>query len=245
MTREIRLYQPGHYEPGENFALSESASRHAALVLRLQVGDNITLFADNNEEFYTKIQQIHKKTVHVTVLSKAYVSRESFRSIHLIQALIKGDRMEWIIQKAVELGVASIRPLITSRTILKFMNERWEKKSQQWQAIAQGACEQCGRNQTIQIHAPISLEAYLQQVFAGIRFVLHPYENRSWQDYSLPAQQNIQLMVGPEGGFSEEEIARIIQADILPVKLGPRILRAETAAIAALSVMQAVWGDLN
>lgn len=241
--REIRIYQPGHYVSGQELELSEEAGQHVGVVLRMQPGQKLTLFSGDNREFDATIVTAHKKKVIVAILHERIVNRESPRAIHLAQAISKGERMELVMQKAVELGVTSIIPLITTRSVVKLDKERMQKKLAQWQAIAIAACEQCGRNQVPRIESTLTLTEYLHKNQAQLKFVLHPETGKTWRDYVfVPA--DIALLIGPEGGFSQEEMKQIFSFNFNPLCLGPRILRTETAAIAALSVLQAICGDL-
>ncbi|MGQ3890749.1 16S rRNA (uracil(1498)-N(3))-methyltransferase [Legionella sp. CNM-4043-24] len=241
--RTIRIYQAGHYETGDSFLLSEDAGQHVGVVLRMQVGDELTLFRGDNQEFSAVISAVHKKKVEVSISAGQVVDRESPRRIHLAQAISKGERMELVVQKAVELGVASITPLITERCAVKRQDERMEKKNQQWQAIAVAACEQSGRNIVPRIHPAQSLDAFLASERPTQNFILYPKAGKSWRDYAW-TESDIGLVIGPEGGLSTDEINRLLALDYAPLSLGPRVLRTETAAIAALSVLQAVCGDL-
>ncbi|MDI9818022.1 MULTISPECIES: 16S rRNA (uracil(1498)-N(3))-methyltransferase [unclassified Legionella] len=241
--REIRIYQPGEYHCGQQLELSAAASQHVGIVLRMQPGQQITLFPGDNREFEAIISSVHKKKVTVAIISERSVDRESPRGIHLVQAVSKGERMEIVVQKAVELGVASITPLLTARSVVKLDAGRMEKKRGQWQAIAVAACEQSGRNQVPEIKPVCHLDNYLKQNHPSFKLVLHPEMAQTWRNYEL-AENEITLLIGPEGGFSDEEIKQILSFDFKPLRLGPRILRTETAAISALSVLQAVWGDL-
>lgn len=241
--REIRIYQPGNYIIGEEVELSAAAGQHVGVVLRMQPGEKITLFRGDNYEFAAIITAVHKKRVVVSIASEHLVSRESPRTIHLAQAISKGERMEMVMQKAVELGVASITPIMTERSVVRLDEERMEKKRAQWQAIAVAACEQSGRNVVPEIAGLQNLEDYLSQNSAALKFVLHPAMDKNWRDYDF-ADKEIILLIGPEGGFSEQEIQQILSCNFNPLILGPRILRTETAAIAALSVLQAACGDL-
>lgn len=241
--REIRIYQPGSFSSGETLELTPEAGQHVGVVLRLQIGDKITLFCGDNREFSAMIVAVHKKKVTVRLESERLVNRESPRIIHLAQAISKGERMEFVMQKAVELGVSSIRPLITERSVVKIEASRMEKKLAQWQAIAIAACEQSGRNQIPQVENPLTLAEYLRVNKAELKLVLDPKESKSWRDYPF-GESSIALLIGPEGGFSHEELERIYAMYFKPLSLGPRILRTETAAIAALSLLQAVCGDL-
>lgn len=241
--RVIRIFQTGPFELGETVALSADAGHHVGVVLRMQVGEMLTLFCGDNREFQAVITEVHKKRVHVNITAIGTVDRESPREIHLAQAISKGDRMEWVVQKAVELGVKSITPLITTYCAVRFDEERLLKKQQQWQAIAVAACEQSGRNYVPKIFPTCPLETYVQQNNATIKLILHPTADFSWRDISL-AKGDISLLIGPEGGLSEAEVQHAQLHQFKALGLGPRILRTETAAIAALSVLQAVGGDL-
>ncbi|KTC85034.1 16S rRNA (uracil(1498)-N(3))-methyltransferase [Legionella brunensis] len=241
--REVRIYQPGNYAVGQELELSVAAGQHVGVVLRMQAGGKITLFCGDNREFEAAIVSAHKKKVVVAILSEQLVNRESPCIIHLAQAVSKGERMEIVIQKAVELGVASITPIMTERSVVRVDEERMEKKRAQWQAIAVAACEQSGRNQVPEIKAMQTLNDYLKHDLKALKLVLHPEMSKNWRDYHFDKTE-VALLIGPEGGFSEQEIKQILFNNFNPLSLGPRILRTETAAIAALSVLQAVSGDL-
>ncbi|PJD90546.1 MAG: 16S rRNA (uracil(1498)-N(3))-methyltransferase [Legionella sp.] len=242
--RTIRIYQPGTYQPGEIVSLSESAAQHVGLVLRMPVGAELVLFRGDNCEFSATISLIHKKTIQVHIDSVQTVNRQSPRAIHLAQAIAKGDKMEWIIQKAVELGVTSITPLTTERCVVRLDETRLQKKQLQWQAIAVSACEQSGRTDVPVIYPACSLEHYLTTTPAQYRFVLSPMATQSWPTLSHDSSE-LTLLIGPEGGFSEHEIQLAVEHQAHPVRLGPRILRTETAAIVALGMMQMLYGDLS
>jgi 16S rRNA (uracil1498-N3)-methyltransferase len=243
IVREIRIYQPGDYQTGQLLELSPEAGQHVAVVLRMQVGESLTLFNGNNCEFQASITTVKRKQVFVSLGPAKKISRESPLSIHLGQAISKGERMELVMQKSAELGVASITPLITERCVVKLDKERMAKKRHQWQAIVIAACEQSGRNQIPLVCEPVSIEQFAQNNAAPLKFILHPEGNKSWRDYSF-ATTELSLIIGPEGGLSDSEVQWACQHHFLPLSLGPRILRTETAAISALSVLQAVGGDL-
>lgn len=241
--REIRIYQPGEYYPGQLLELSPEASQHVGTVLRMRPGESLVLFCGHNKEYLAHIHAVKKKQVIVHIESVKEINRESSLSIHLAQAVSKGERMEWVVQKAVELGVASIIPIITERCVVKLDKDRMARKLHQWQSIAIAACEQSGRNSIPVIHPPMDLDQYVQAPGSTLKFVLHPGCNKTWRDYTL-TQTPIELLIGPEGGLSEEEILLAIQHGFQSLTLGPRILRTETAAITALSILQALAGDL-
>lgn len=241
--RRVRIYQPGEYATGQRIELSPEASHHVLVVLRMKLGDPLILFPGDNQEFMGTVATINKKKVLIELTKVQQINRESPRRLHLAQAISKGERMEFVIQKAVELGVASITPLLTARSVIKLDDERLQKKRMQWQAIAVGACEQCGRNKVPQI-APIdSLQHYLVDCKVSLRLTLDPQAQKTWRDLSFD-QNDMALLVGPEGGLTPEEIDLAFSHDFQSVRLGPRILRTETAALAALSILQALSGDL-
>lgn len=241
--KPIRIYQPGDYHVAQTLALSEDAAHHVGSVLRLTVGAKIILFRGDNYEGQAVITSVHKRKIQVIIESMTWVSRESPRRIHLAQSLAKGDKMEWIIQKAVELGVESITPLLTERSVVRLDSSRLEKKQHQWQAIAISACEQSGRNHIPTIHATCSFEQFLLHCPATHRWILSPTAQPSWPSISDDSAE-LALLIGPEGGFSPQELACADQHQVQGICLGPRILRTETAAIAAIGIMQRLYGDL-
>lgn len=241
--RTIRIYQPGEYQCGEELELSPEASQHVGIVLRMQVGERVTLFSGDNREFGVTIIAVKKKQVRVMVDTVITVNNESPLTIHLGQAISKGERMELVMQKAVELGVTSIWPILTERCVVKLDKERMAKKIHQWQAIAIAACEQSGRNTVPQVHAPVHLPEYLQDMHAELKLILEPGAAKNWRAYDLQ-KKSIALLIGPEGGLSDAEVQLALNQGFQPLSLGPRILRTETAAITVLSVLQAAGGDL-
>jgi len=243
-VKTIRIYQAGDYQPGSAIKLSEEAGQHVGVVLRMQPGEKLTLFPGDNREFDAVITSVNKKKVVVEIVSEAEISRESPLSIDLAQGISKGDRMELVVQKAVELGVHSITPVISSRCVIKLDKQRIEKKRAQWQSIAIAACEQSGRNLIPVIHPVFTFEAYLTNSQHRFKFILEPGAEKKWRNYPLDSGHAVSLLIGPEGGFSTEEILQARQAGFADLSLGPRVLRTETAAITAISVLQAAYGDL-
>lgn len=240
--RTVRIYQEGHYEPDEQITLSEPASHHVSVVLRMTQGEPLILFRGDNREFLATIQAIQKKKVIVSVDEVRVVNRESPCLIHLAQAISKGDRMEFVVQKATELGVSTITPIISTRCNVKLNDERLSKKQMQWQSVAIGACEQSGRNQVPIINSALLLDVFLQQCQTNARFILHPHVDAQvspWRSIQPPSE--ISLMIGPEGGFTQEEVELAMSQGFRAICLGPRILRTETAAIAAISVLQSFY----
>lgn len=241
--RTVRIYQPGTYACGESIELCANASQHVGKVLRMQAGEQLTLFCGNNHEFKATITSALKKSIIVHIDQMTKINRESPCAIHLAQGIARGEKMEWIIQKATELGAASISPILTQHGSVKHDKERLDKKLQQWQNIAISACEQSGRNTLPIIHAPCTLEHYLQQNTTSNKWILDPYASNTLKNQIKPTA-SMTLLIGPEGGFHDDEIKQATLAEYQPVSLGPRILRTETASIAALSILQALVGDL-
>lgn len=223
--------------------LEPEPSRHLARALRLREGDALVLFNGMGGEYSATITSIGKKIVRVSIDTHHDTGRESTLSIHLGIAVSRGERFDWVIQKATELGVNSIHPLFTEHTGVKLAGERAEKKRRHWQQIAISACEQCGRNTLPNIEAPKPLANWLQDTSSELKLVMH-----TSVEATLPqakALESIDLLIGPEGGFSSTEITAAEAAGFHAMQLGPRILRTETAPIAALAVLQARWGDFE
>jgi 16S rRNA (uracil1498-N3)-methyltransferase len=237
-----RVYQQGVWREGELIQLQEKASHHLARVLRMQLGEKVTVFNGENVEFYTQIVTITKRTVALKVESYSTICRESPCQIHLYQAVSKGERMEFVVQKAVELGVWQITPIITARSVVKLNQQRWQKKHAQWQDIAINACEQCGRNTIPLIHPVRHFTDALATCQQSHRLILHPAK----QDmHNKGGGSSVALFIGPEGGFSDDEIKHAEKEKCSIIQLGPRVLRTETAALCALSLIQAKLGDID
>ncbi|OGV40279.1 MAG: 16S rRNA (uracil(1498)-N(3))-methyltransferase [Legionellales bacterium RIFCSPHIGHO2_12_FULL_42_9] len=241
--REIRIYQPGKYIVGDTVLLTDAASAHLGAALRIQPGAFITLFAGDGWQYISRIISINKRKATVVVTAEQQVNRESNLNLKLIQTIPKGDKMEWIVQKAVELGVASILPLITQHSSYKISAERLLKKYHQWSGIIISACEQCGRNRLPILHHPLKLQDFANQSHPGIGYVAEPKIGQPWCNYTQPTEE-VSILIGPEGGFYSTELTAILDLGFKPLKLGPRILRTETAAITAINLLQTIWGDI-
>lgn len=227
----------------QEFSLTADAAHHVATVLRLKPNRPVVLFNGDGNEYSAQIITINRREVFVEADACLSLSKESALPIHLGQGISKGDRMDTVLQKSVELGVTEITPIFTERCTVKLDEKRWEKKYQQWQKIIIGACEQCGRNTLPTLHTPISLEKWLSESTTSSRFVLAPGAEQalSRQPYNT---NGYRLLIGPEGGLSESEIHRANESGFVSVSLGPRILRTETAALTSISILQAQHGDL-
>ena len=232
-----RFYCPAPLATGDTLDLPAGAARHVQ-VLRLQPGDSITLFNGmSSNEFEASITAMGRSNVQVQVGAATLVNREAVRQVHLAVGMPANERMDWLVEKATELGVASIQPLMTERSVLRLSGERAEKKVAHWQSIALAACEQSGRNRVPQLHPVQTLAQWLASpVDAGASrclLSLHPAAQPIGRAANSSAEPVI-FLSGPEGGLSPAEEASALARGFAPVTLGPRVLRAETAALAAL-----------
>lgn len=240
----LRFYSPLPLAVGAPVALSDNAMAHAVKVMRCEVGDTLTLFCGDGFDYTCTLSQIEKKRAWVEVLSRAAVPNESPLTIKLLQGISSGERMDFTIQKAVELGVSEIYPLLTERCVTKLSADRADKRQQHWQGVAIAACEQSGRARVPQVHAALTLTQWLTQHGAtpALNLLLNPLGAQPLAILAKPTQA-IHLLIGPEGGLSPAEISLATQYQFKSMVLGPRILRTETAALAAIACMQAQWGD--
>ena len=213
--------------------------------LRLQTGESVRLFNGDGSEYESILIDISRRGVSVLIRACEAVERESPLAITLIQGVCANDRMDLVIQKATELGVNAIRPIVTSRSIVRLSSERQAKRAEHWQNVAIAACEQCGRNRIPEVRPAAMLHAFLALEDPGeaaaTRLYLSPNAESGLE--RLPRPTAIQLLIGPEGGLSNEEIRDVRSRGFAPVRFGPRILRTETAPLAAIAAMQARWGD--
>lgn len=240
-----RIYQPATLQPQSIIRLDDKASHHLARVLRAKKGDALILFNGQGGEYSAVITLIDKKGVEVEIQSFTAREVESPLTIHLAQGIARGEKMDFIVQKAVELGVSVISPLVTERCNVRLVQEREEKRLQHWRSVIVSACEQSGRNYLPTLTAPLSLKDWLITAKADFRFVLSPHVSQSLPAVSIPSDATVILLIGPEGGLSEAEVELAISHGFLPLQIGPRILRTETATIAAISILQSCYGDLR
>ena len=242
--RVPRFYVPQPFAVGQEFTLPDTTFRHAVQVLRLGVDEPLILFNGEGGEYLAQISNVSKRSASVLIDKFSAIDTESPVHLTLVQAVIKPDKMDFALQKAVELGVNTIQPLITQRSVVRIGKEQVDKKLQHWEGIVVAACEQSGRTRMPTVQAPLTLERWLETPFAGTRLILAPGDfpriNALPSDLPTP----IALLIGPEGGFTDEEVETCVQAGVMPVSLGPRILRAETASSAALALLQHRFGDL-
>jgi 16S rRNA (uracil1498-N3)-methyltransferase len=241
--RLSRFYQAGSYECQASLELTTDVSQHVARVLRMQVGQQIIIFNGVGVQAQAQIISLQKKQVIVKILELSAHNAESNLQINLAQGIAKPQYMDLAVQKAVELGVTSITPLLTEYSAVSMRKEHWEKKLQHWQSIIISACAQSGRATLPLLNDITSFADYLTTSAADLKLILMPDSKIGLPKQGSPS--TISLIIGPEGGIAERELHLAQQHDFLPLNLGPRILRTETATIASLSILQYTYGDLN
>ncbi|MFT0623245.1 16S rRNA (uracil(1498)-N(3))-methyltransferase [Ectopseudomonas guguanensis] len=222
--------------------LPEAQAHYIGRVLRHAAGDAVQLFDGSGREYLGELIEVGKKTVRVELHEAFDGLAETPLRIHLGQGLSRGERMDWAIQKATELGVSEITPIVSARCEVRLKDERADKRIAHWRQVAISACEQCGRSVLPLIHPPLELDAWLQQVEADLKLVLHPIA-AALQSHAKP--DSLAFLIGPEGGLSDAEVDQAKGAGFHAARLGPRVLRTETAPVVALSVAQQLWGDLQ
>jgi len=240
-----RFYHSSSLKLNTTTELDNFAARHLAQVLRAKVGDKIILFNGDGFDYEAKIKHVDRRDVSVEILNQSANPNESKIHIHLFQALSSNEKMDLVVQKAVELGVQAITPIIASRSQMRLKDEKRDKKIQHWQQIAISACEQSGRAVIPEIY-PVSLltESMNQIDDAALNIMLDPEAKTQLNQLaSMDTPSHINVLIGPEGGFSEDEIQLCQSKKVITVNLGPRILRTETAPIATLALLQYLFGD--
>ncbi len=242
-----RIFTPQILSTESSLGLDAAAARHVQ-VLRLQPGDALTLFNGQGGEYAATVEQMGRSNVQVLVGEFNPVEREANRAVHLAIGMPANERMDWLIEKATELGAASIQPLITERSVLRLTGERAEKKQQHWQAAAIAACEQCGRNRIPVIHSPVLYQKWLpaqveyaqSAIDSGVVKAVLSLQSNAQAAAQWASNQSLQApllcLAGPEGGLSPQEESAAIAAGFAPITLGPRTLRSETAPLAALAL---------
>lgn len=207
----------------------------------MQAGRELILFNGEGGEYSAEISAVHKKQVDVSVKEFTAENRQSHLQLELAIGVSRGERMDWVLQKATELGVTKITPLMTERTEVKLGGERADKKMEHWQQILISACEQCQRNILPALSEPQYFSDWISTCDAELKFVLHHRDNQGLPENQTT--QSVALLIGPEGGLDDDEIAQAIAQKFSPLTLGPRVLRTETAPVAAISLVQYLWGD--
>jgi 16S rRNA (uracil1498-N3)-methyltransferase len=243
--RLTRIYSEGPLTSGSVVPLSAAGAYHVARVLRMRPGAPLIVFDGSGMDFPSEIVNVDGDQVSVRLTSQTPATGESPLRITLVQGISRGERMDWTLQKATELGVIGVAPVLTSRSVVRLDEKQAAKKHAHWRAIVIGACEQCGRSRIPTVGMPVQLRDHFANVRKdGMRLVLSPSAPASLAGIaSLPSK--VDLLIGPEGGLDDDEISAAQKAGFMPVRLGPRVLRTETAGVVALTVLQALWGDLQ
>ena len=232
-----RLYCPEPLRAGATLALPPAAARHVQ-VLRLQPGAELTLFDGRGGEYAATVERMGRSDVDVQVGAHRAVEREVARAVHLAIGMPANERMDWLVEKATELGAASIQPLLAERSVLRLAGERAQKKQAHWQGIAVAACEQCGRNRVPLVHPVLPLPQWLQALPAeGARWLLSLRTDAAPASAAASGVDPVTFLSGPEGGLSPAEETAAIDRGFFPLTLGDRVLRAETAPLAVLSLL--------
>ena len=244
--RNLRLHVDLPLAAGTTIILPETAGHHATRVLRLGSGDAFTVFDGRGGEYDAVIVRASRGGVEVDVGAHVAVDRESTLEIELGQGICKGDRMDLVVQKATELGVRAIRPVVCERTVVRLDPARAERRIAHWRAIAVHAAQQSGRTRVPEVAGVEDFDSWLAHPGGAVGFVLSPHDGASLSDFAPPQSDTpVRLLVGPEGGLAPREVERARNAGFAALRLGPRVLRTETAALVALSMLQARWGDLR
>ncbi len=238
-----RIFSDQLLELESESELDTSASHYVATVLRMDAGRELVIFNGQGGEYSGRLTKVSKKSVHFVLDKFIPENKQSPLISELAISVSRGERMDWLIQKATELGVTKITPIISERTEVKLSGERGEKKLNHWRQVIISACEQCQRNILPTLNPIISLSDYLGSTQHDLKLILHT-NNNALNFNNIEKPRDVTFLVGPEGGFSETEFAICQQKSFLAWQLGPRILRTETAPIAALSLLQHRWGDI-
>jgi 16S rRNA (uracil1498-N3)-methyltransferase len=242
--RVARFYAEGALRAGGVSLLPEDTAHHAVHVLRLRPGDAVVLFNGRGGEYAGRIAAVDRLRVSVDVLEHRRIERESPLAVTLVQGVSAGEKMDFTVQKATELGVAALQPVIAARSTGRLSGERAELKRAHWRRVAIAACEQCGRNRVPEVLPVLPLAEYCREpAGAGARLLLSPQAQLGLRAAAARIDGGAVLASGPEAGFGDDEEAMLADAGFVPVRLGPRVLRAETAAIAALAALNTLAGD--
>lgn len=237
-----RFYLPTALAPHTTLNLPDNIIRHIH-VLRLNAGDSITLFNGTGNDFAATLQEIGKRHAQCHITAQRQPENESPLKITLVQAISSGERMDFTLQKSVELGVHAIQPIISERCVVRLSGERADKRVQRWQDIAIAACEQSGRSIVPTVQPIVSFADYLRQMPRHeLHLMMSLHRTTTLRDIA-PAPQSLRLMIGPEGGWTPAEEQAALAAGVQTITLGKRVLRTETAAMAAMAAMQVLWGD--
>jgi len=241
--RLTRVYVDGDLQAGQRLTVEGNAGNHIVRVLRARVADELTIFNGRGGEYGAAIEEIRRDVVQVSLQEHRDEGRESPFNLTLAQGISRGERMDWVVQKATELGVTRIVPVFTERSVVHLDASQAAKKVQHWRAVAIAACEQSGRNRVPEIAVPVTVYELLGQRFAGQLLLLSPGAALRIDDLAAGAEAAT-VLIGPEGGLAQVEQDAALKAGFTAVRMGPRVLRTETAAVCALTLLQQKFGDL-
>jgi len=243
--RVIRFFYPNSLQEQAQIILDGDAFHHAIHVLRCKKGSQLELFNGEGLQANGEILSLDRRTATIFLEKVSMVNNESSLNTILIQGISKGERMDYCLQKATELGVSAVYPVITEYCNVQLKDSQWEKRMMHWSKVMISACEQCGRNSIPKLAPPMPLFDALNALREQHAiYLLHPTNSQPF-NLAKPKNNAIGFVVGPEGGFSEDEVDHIMSIGISSLKLGPRILRSETCGVVALSIAQSLWGDFN
>ncbi|MEM7280276.1 MAG: 16S rRNA (uracil(1498)-N(3))-methyltransferase [Pseudomonadota bacterium] len=238
-----RLYVDQTLEPGSKLELSATQAHYLSRVLRVRTTDRILVFDGNGLELNASVELLTKNSAQLDLASVSRRDPKPDLAVTLIQAIAKGEKMDWILQKCTELGVTHIQPVVTKRTVVKLDKDKAQKRLTRWQSVMNSACEQSGRTYVPTISEPTNLsDALKADVERKVLFA--PTAKRSLKDLDAPSK-TLAVLIGPEGGLDELEIQQAVDQGFDAVRLGPRILRTETAAVTGVALVQSLWGDLG
>jgi 16S rRNA (uracil1498-N3)-methyltransferase len=244
--RRARFFVRQPIRIGQTMPLPQFAADHAIRVLRMREGDAITVFNGDGQDYSGRVAYARKGEAGVHVDAQASVDVESPLAITLVQSIVRSEKMDWILQKATELGVARIVPVTSERSEVKLGEERVEKRHARWLHVIESACEQCGRSRVPELHLPKGLAQFGADMPPRdedeLRLTLHPEAEKGLND--LVAPKHISIAIGPEGGFSDRDLMILDQAGFSRLRLGPRVLRTETAGMVTMAALQARFGDM-
>lgn len=243
--RLSRVYTSEKLQGRTFLQLSDDAHHYVSRVLRLKQGDPLVLFNGDGYDYRSELIRLDRRAAEIRINSRQAVENESPLHIHLVQSISRGERMDYTLRKAVELGVREITPVVSAHTVVHLKQERLQQRQQHWQSIIVSACEQSGRARLPELHAALPLDDWLSQASPGSRLVLDPAADCGLSGLELDGAAPVCLLVGPEGGFSEEEVTRAITHGCRSIRLGPRTLRTETAGPAAIALLQGRFGDMG
>ena len=242
-----RFYHSKPININEKIVMEEFSSRHAIKVMRLKIKDHLILFNGDGNDYEGQVVNINKNKIEILIYSKKIIDCESHLKITLLQAITSNEKMDLIIQKTTELGIQEIQPIICERSIVKIKHDKIDKRLLHWNQVAISACEQCGRAKIPTIYKPENMEKYLEKTTAlnnALKIILSPGAKKTLNGISYTKSQEIKFLIGPEGDFTKSELEMAIGKSYIPIKIGPRILRTETAPLSILSILQYKYGDI-